>query len=78
MYTCKTCGTNAKEPGHLCNPCQDKGRCTFCDQDDVDTRHMCGTKLAGLKFVCGECGRVATSPDQLCKPDKILEGENAL
>jgi hypothetical protein len=33
---------------------------------------MCTNKLAGMRFVCGECGRVADSPDLLCKPDQII------
>ncbi|MCK7513258.1 MAG: hypothetical protein MZV70_60665 [Desulfobacterales bacterium] len=29
-YTCKNCGAVANEPGHLCNPCGDKAKCSFC------------------------------------------------
>lgn len=77
MYTCKTCGANAQAPGHLCNPCGEGGKCSFCGQQEADARHMCAGKLAGMKFVCGECGRVAASPDLLCKPDKIVDNKTA-
>ena len=70
-YTCKNCGAVANEPGHLCNPCGDKEKCSFCGAPLVDTKHMCKDKLAAMKFVCGGCGRVAMEPSHLCKPNPI-------
>ena len=29
-YTCKHCGAMANDPGHLCNPCGDPAKCSFC------------------------------------------------
>ncbi len=70
-YTCKNCGAVAKEPGHLCNPCGDKAKCTFCGEPAVDAKHVCKDKLAAMKFVCGGCGRVAMEAEHLCKPGPI-------
>ena len=70
-YTCKNCGAVAKAPGHLCNPCDDKKKCSFCGAPEVDPKHICKDKLASMKFVCDGCGRVAMEGDQLCKPTPI-------
>ncbi len=70
-YTCKNCGAVANEPGHLCNPCGDAKKCSFCGSPDVDTAHMCKDKLASMKFVCDGCGRVAMEETHLCKPSPI-------
>jgi hypothetical protein len=70
-YTCKNCGAIANEPGHLCNPCDDKEKCSFCGAPEVDALHICKDKLTAMKFQCGGCGRVAMEKDHLCKPSPI-------
>jgi rRNA maturation endonuclease Nob1 len=70
-YTCKTCGAVAKEPGHLCNPCGDKAKCSFCGAPAADAKHVCKDKLAAMKYVCDGCGRVAMEKEHLCKPAPI-------
>ena len=70
-YTCKSCGAVANEPGHLCNPCGDKAKCSFCGATETDHTHQCKDKLAAMKFVCGGCGRVAMEQEHLCKPTPI-------
>lgn len=70
-YTCKNCGAVANEPGHLCNPCGDKSKCSFCGSPQVDSKHVCKDKLAAMKYVCGGCGRVAVEKEHLCKPSLI-------
>lgn len=70
-YTCKNCGAVANEPGHLCNPCDDKAKCSFCGAPEMDALHICKDKLAAMKFQCGGCGRVAMEKDHLCKPSPI-------
>ncbi len=70
-YTCKTCGAVAKETGHLCNPCGDKSKCSFCGSPSVDATHVCKDKLAAMKFTCSGCGRVAMEKEHLCKPIPI-------
>jgi hypothetical protein len=70
-YTCKRCGALAKEPGHLCSPCNDRKKCRFCGAPDVDARHVCKRKLDALQYVCDGCGRVATDAELLCKPVAI-------
>ncbi len=70
-YTCKTCGAVADSPGHLCNPCDDKTKCSFCGAPAADARHVCKDKIAAMKFVCGGCGRVAMEAAHLCKPNPI-------
>ena len=70
-YTCKNCGAVANEPGHLCNPCGDAKKCSFCGTPDVVAAHMCKDKLASMKFVCDGCGRVAMEEAHLCKPSHI-------
>ncbi len=70
-YTCKNCGAVANEPGHLCNPCGDEAKCSFCGKPDVDAAHICKDKLSSMKFVCGGCGRVAMEEEHLCKPSPI-------
>lgn len=70
-YTCKNCGAVASEPGHLCNPCGDAAKCSFCGTPETDTKHMCRDKLAAMKYSCSGCGRVAMEPDHLCQPNAI-------
>ncbi len=70
-YTCKNCGAVANAPGHLCNPCGDEKKCSFCGAPSVDQTHICKDKLAAMKFVCGGCGRVAMEENHLCKPSSI-------
>lgn len=70
-YTCENCGAVAEEPGHLCNPCGDKAKCSFCGEPETDTKHICKDKLALMKFSCGGCGRVATDEGHLCDPTPI-------
>jgi hypothetical protein len=70
-YTCKNCGAVADEPGHLCNPCGDKGKCSFCGEHAVEATHICKDKLAAMKYVCEGCGRVAMGEGHLCKPKAI-------
>ncbi len=70
-YTCKNCGAVANEPGHLCNPCGDKAKCSFCGAPETDHTHICKDKLTAMKYVCGGCGRVAMEQEHLCKPTPI-------
>jgi hypothetical protein len=70
-YTCKNCGAVADEPGHLCNPCGDPQKCSFCGAPGVTHTHICKDKLAAMKFVCQGCGRVAMEEGHLCKPSPI-------
>ena len=67
----KKYGAVANEPGHLCNPCGDKAKCSFCGEPHVDAKHVCKDKLAAMKYVCGGCGRVAMESEHLCKPSAI-------
>ena len=70
-YTCTNCGAVANAPGHLCNPCGDASKCSFCGTPEVSTTHVCKDKLAAMKFVCDGCGRVAMEEAHLCKPSTI-------
>lgn len=70
-HTCKRCGAVAKDPGHLCDPCGDRQKCTFCGAPDINHAHMCKSKLTAMKFVCDGCGRVAMESEHLCKPSPI-------
>ncbi len=70
-YTCQNCGAVASEPGHLCNPCGDRAKCSFCGTPDVPHNHMCSGKLDRMKYVCDGCGRVAMDSKLLCKPSSI-------
>lgn len=70
-YTCKSCGAVADYPGHLCNPCDDTAKCSFCGKPDVEAKHVCKDKLTAMKFVCGGCGRVAVESKHLCNPTPI-------
>jgi len=71
-YTCNTCGAISDAPGHLCNPCDDKSKCSFCGVPEVDVRHVCKDKLSKMKYVCDSCGRVAMEEGNLCKPQAIV------
>jgi hypothetical protein len=70
-YTCKNCGAVADHPGHLCNPCGDKEKCSFCGAPSVNALHTCRGKLNAMKYVCDGCGRVAMEENHLCKPSLI-------
>jgi len=70
-HTCKRCGAVAKDPGHLCDPCGDRQKCSFCGAPDINQAHMCKSKLTAMKFVCDGCGRVAMESEHLCKPSPI-------
>lgn len=70
-HTCKNCGALADSPGHLCNPCDDKEKCSFCGAPEVEAKHICKDKLAVMKFVCNGCGRVAMQEGHLCSPAPI-------
>jgi hypothetical protein len=70
-YTCKNCGAVANAPGHLCNPCGDRQKCSFCGAPQVSHHHMCQGRLNAMKFVCDGCGRVAMEAEHLCKPTAI-------
>ena len=72
-YTCKNCGAVANEPGHLCNPCGDAKKCSFCGVPQAESKHMCQDKLAAMQYVCGGCGRVAMESGHLCKPEPIAK-----
>jgi len=71
-YTCKNCGAVADAPGHLCNPCGDPAKCSFCGDPRVDAKHICKDKLAEMKYSCGGCGRVAMKAGHLCQPTPIV------
>ena len=45
-HTCKNCGAVADDPGHLCDPCGDAAKCSFCGDPKVEHKHMCKDKLA--------------------------------
>jgi DNA-directed RNA polymerase subunit RPC12/RpoP len=70
-YTCKTCGAVAPEPGHLCNPSTETTTCSYCGEKSPHVKHYCKGKMADLKYVCENCGRLATSEDLVCKPKKV-------
>lgn len=70
-YSCKNCGAVAEAPGHLCNPCDDKSKCSFCGKPDTEPQHICKDKLQAMKYVCGGCGRVAMEEQHLCRPNPI-------
>ncbi len=71
VYTCETCGALAEEPGHLCNPSQEKVVCPYCGDVAPHQKHYCKGKMEDLKYVCDQCGRLAPSEELLCKPMKV-------
>jgi DNA-directed RNA polymerase subunit RPC12/RpoP len=71
VYTCATCGALAEEPGHLCNPAGEPMTCAYCGEKGVHAKHYCKGKLEDIKYVCDQCGRLATSADLLCKPKSV-------
>lgn len=62
----------ADDPGHLCNPTQEKISCSYCNQPDVSINHICKEKMAAMKYSCQSCGRVAPDASGLCKPGEIV------
>lgn len=70
-YKCKTCGATAETPGHLCNPYGSETTCSFCGEENTDTKHMCKGKLAAMKYACEDCGRLTIGKDCVCKPTEI-------
>lgn len=70
-YTCINCGALADKPGHLCNPCGDETKCSFCGGTHAYQKHMCKNKLAAMKYICDGCGRVAMEESHLCQPSVI-------
>ena len=70
-HTCKTCGAVAEDPGHLCAPSAETTTCSYCGEKSPLVKHYCKGKMEDLKYVCEGCGRLATSPDLVCKPSKV-------
>lgn len=71
VFTCATCGALAEEPGHLCNPSGEPMTCAYCGEKGAHAKHYCKGKLEDIKYVCDQCGRLATSADLLCKPKEV-------
>jgi hypothetical protein len=71
IYTCKTCGALAEEPGHLCTPNEEPTTCGFCGEKAPHAKHYCKGKLEDIKFVCGKCGRLATAAELVCEPSAV-------
>lgn len=71
VYTCKTCGAVATEPGHLCSPIAEITSCPYCGKNVPHVKHYCKGKMEDLKYVCEGCGRLAPSADMLCKPIEV-------
>ena len=71
IYTCASCGTTTTEKGHLCNPTLVEDACDLCSEPVQDARHICKPMRSQLEYVCGGCGRPATSPDLVCRPEKM-------
>lgn len=70
-FTCQRCGAITTQAGHLCKPCDDPQKCSFCGETDVGPRHVCKKKIEVMAYVCEGCGRVATEAGLLCKPRSI-------
>jgi hypothetical protein len=45
--------------------------CAYCGEKGAHTKHFCKGKLEDIKYVCDQCGRLATSADMLCKPKDV-------
>lgn len=70
-YTCTNCGAVAEAPDHLCDPCGDAEKCSFCGAPDQDATQMCQDKLSAMEFSCDGCGRMAMEEKHLCSPSPI-------
>jgi len=71
---CPTCGEPTGERQHLCAAGSAPRKayvCEHCGCTESDPRHVCFPKLAEMKFVCDNCGRVAAWSDALCRPKPI-------
>ena len=60
-YTCKTCGAVAEDPGHLCAPYDRRHDLRLLRENAPHVKHYCKGKMEDLKYVCEQCGRLATS-----------------
>ena len=68
---CPTCGKST-ERGHMCVPVsKEDEKCEWCGSLIVNERHLCGSKVKELKYICNSCGRTAVSAEFLCKPEEI-------
>jgi hypothetical protein len=74
MYTCKTCGSMAPEPGHLCDPTQagEMYTCADCGRQAPLKKHVCKPMVARFQYYCETCGRGAVAENKLCKPKPII------
>jgi DNA-directed RNA polymerase subunit RPC12/RpoP len=74
MYTCKTCGSMAPEPGHLCDPAQagEMYTCEDCGRQAPLKKHICKPMVARFQYYCEACGRGAVAENKLCKPKPIV------
>ena len=69
---CPSCHKVTAENGHLCVPrTLSHKKCDWCGALIPNARHLCGSKLKDLTYICNSCGRTAVKPEYLCHPAKV-------
>ncbi|MFA5039512.1 MAG: hypothetical protein WC732_07525 [Candidatus Omnitrophota bacterium] len=70
-HVCGSCGLPITGKGHLCRPVLVEKRCGHCGLRLENVRHLCPSGQGERRFVCGVCGRAASSPTDVCRPVRI-------
>ena len=68
MFTCKTCGSSAKDASRLCDPDFTPTPKKFCG---TSTHEICDGHKVAMKFTCDACGSLSARADNLCSPSKV-------
>ncbi len=73
-HVCNTCGRETHGRPHMCSAKEcpkTEYVCSYCGATSEDPYHVCSPMVEQIRYVCTDCGRMASRRDVLCKPREI-------